>query len=151
MAPQTNLTDLARRFADSLNRRDLDALSELPRDDYINHNPYVSAEPGAGGAVSFFEQWLEAIPDSNVVCEDAIGVGTLEEGTVVGRFSYIGTFTNPLLGFPPTHKRIVMRSIDIWRVREGKFAEHWDELNTADLFSQLEGAEPQPRTGAAAP
>ncbi len=27
-------------------------------------------------------------------------------------------------------------------------AEHWDELNTADWFAQLQGAEPQPRTGA---
>jgi len=151
MAPESNLTDLARRFADSLNRRDLDALSDLPRDDYINHNPFVSAEPGAGGAVSFFEQWLEALPDTKVVCEDAIAVGSLEEGTVVGRFSYMGTFTKPLLGFAPTGKPVVMRSIDIWRVRNGKFAEHWDELNTADLFAQLEGAEPQARTGAAAP
>ncbi|HEY7136254.1 MAG TPA: ester cyclase [Acidimicrobiia bacterium] len=151
MAPDTNLTDLAHRFADSLNRRDLGALSTLPRDDYINHNPFVSAEPGAGGAASFFEQWLDALPDTEVVCEDAIAVGTLDEGTVVGRFTYMGTFKKPLLGFAPTGKRIVMRSIDIWRVEHGKFAEHWDELNTADLFAQLEGSEPQPRTGAAAP
>ena len=74
MAPDTNLTDLAHRFADSLNRHDLGALSTLPRDDYVNHNPFVSAEPGAGGALSFFEQWLEALPDTKVVCEDAIAV-----------------------------------------------------------------------------
>ena len=49
---------------------------------------------------------------------------------------------------PPTGKRVVMRSIDIWRVRDGRLAEHWDELNTADWFAQLQGAEPQPRTGA---
>ena len=151
MAPETALTDLARRFADSLNRRDLDALSALPRDNYVNHNPFVSAEPGAEGALSFFEEWLEALPDTKVVCEDAIAVGTLEEGTVVGRYTYMGTFTKPLMGFAPTGKRIVMRSIDIWRVRDGKFTEHWDELNTADFFGQLEGADPQPRTGAAAP
>jgi len=41
-----------------------------------------------------------------------------------------------------------MRTIDIWRVRDSRFAEHWDELNTADWFAQLQGAEPQPRTGA---
>jgi predicted ester cyclase len=151
MATETSLTDLARRFADSLNRRDLDELSALPRGDYVNHNPFVSAEPGPGGALSFFEQWLEALPDTEVVCEDAVAVGTLEEGTVVGRYTYMGTFEHPLLGFAPTGKRIVMRSIDIWRVRHGKFVEHWDELNTADLFAQLEGAEPQPRTGAAVP
>jgi hypothetical protein len=32
-----------------------------------------------------------------------------------------------------------MRSIDIWRVEDGR--EHWDELNTLDIFSQV-GAVP---------
>jgi len=30
-----------------------------------------------------------------------------------------------------------MRSIDIWRTRNGEFAEHWDELNLLDLFQQI--------------
>ena len=30
-----------------------------------------------------------------------------------------------------------MHSIDIWRVRDGLFAEHWDELNTLELFQQM--------------
>jgi hypothetical protein len=34
-----------------------------------------------------------------------------------------------------------MRSIDIWRVEDGRFVEHWDELNTLDIFSQV-GAVP---------
>ena len=79
-----------------------------------------------------------------------IAVGTPENGTVVGRYTYLGTFTNPIMGIPPTGRRVVMRSVDIWRVRDGRFAEHWDELNTADWFAQLQGAEPQQRTGAAA-
>jgi predicted SnoaL-like aldol condensation-catalyzing enzyme len=41
----------------------------------------------------------------------------------------------------------VMRSIDIWTVRDGRFVEHWDELNTADWFAQLQGEPAQPRTG----
>jgi hypothetical protein len=76
--------------------------------------------------------------------------GTPSNGSLVGRFTYVGTFTNPIFGIPATGKRVVMRSIDIWRVRNGRLAEHWDELNTADWFAQLQGAEPQTRTGAAA-
>jgi predicted SnoaL-like aldol condensation-catalyzing enzyme len=34
-----------------------------------------------------------------------------------------------------------MRSIDIWRVEDGRFVEHWDELNALDIFSQV-GAVP---------
>jgi hypothetical protein len=30
-----------------------------------------------------------------------------------------------------------MRSIDIWRVDDGRFVELWDELNTLDIFTQV--------------
>jgi predicted SnoaL-like aldol condensation-catalyzing enzyme len=41
-----------------------------------------------------------------------------------------------------------MHSIDIWRVSDGLLAEHWDELNTLELFQQI-GAIPP--LGAATP
>ena len=147
---QTNgeLTDLAHEFADSLSRHDAEHLRTLLQPDYINHNPYVAPVPGPDSAVSFFKDWLQAFPDGEVVCEEALAAGTPSAGRVVGRFTYTGTFTNSMMGMPPTGKRVVMRSIDIWRVSDGRLAEHWDELNTADWFAQLQGADPQPRTGA---
>jgi hypothetical protein len=30
-----------------------------------------------------------------------------------------------------------MRSIDIWRVENGEFVEHWDELNLLDVFQAI--------------
>jgi predicted SnoaL-like aldol condensation-catalyzing enzyme len=30
-----------------------------------------------------------------------------------------------------------MRSFDIWRVADGEFAEHWDELDYLEVFQQL--------------
>jgi predicted SnoaL-like aldol condensation-catalyzing enzyme len=36
-----------------------------------------------------------------------------------------------------TGRPIEMRSIDIWRVQGGEFAEHWDELNLLEVFQQL--------------
>ena len=29
------------------------------------------------------------------------------------------------------------RSIDIWRVEDGSFVEHWDELNILDMLRQI--------------
>ena len=64
-----------------------------------------------------------------------------EDGdTLIGRFRYSGTFTHPLLGYVPTGQTIEMRSIDIWRVKDGLLAEHWDELNTLDVFVQMGAA-----------
>jgi predicted pyridoxine 5'-phosphate oxidase superfamily flavin-nucleotide-binding protein len=33
-----------------------------------------------------------------------------------------------------------LRSIDIWRVQDGKFVEHWDELNLLEVFQQMGAA-----------
>ena len=43
--------------------------------------------------------------------------------------------------YPATENAFAMRSIDIWRFEDGRFVEHWDELNTLDIFSQV-GAVP---------
>ena len=144
------LTDLANGFVDRLNQHDAESLRDLLDAAYMNHNPFVSDVPGPDSAIGFFTDWLAAFPDARVICEDALATGTASDGSLVGRFTYLGTFTSPIFGIPPTGKRVVMRSIDIWRVRDGRLAEHWDELNTADWFAQLQGAEPQPRTGATA-
>ena len=56
-------------------------------------------------------------------------------------YRYEGTHTGNFLGYPATENAFAMRSIDIWRFEDGRFVEHWDELNTLDIFSQV-GAVP---------
>ena len=56
---------------------------------------------------------------------------------VVGRYRYEGTHTGNFLGYAATGNAFAMRSIDIWRVEDGRFIEHWDELNTLDIFIQV--------------
>src|SRR5215475_3992170 len=97
-----NLRDLADGFAAALNDHDVDALRALIHPDYVNHNPYVANVTGPDSAVSFFSDWLAAFPDAEVICEDTVAVGTLSEGTVVGRYTYLGTFSNPIFGLAPT-------------------------------------------------
>jgi predicted ester cyclase len=61
---------------------------------------------------------------------------------VVGRFVYRGTHSGEFMGIPASGRSVEMRSIDIWRVADGMFVEHWDELNTLQFFQQI-GALPQ--------
>ena len=68
---------------------------------------------------------------------------------VVGRFVYRGTHTGDFMGIPASGNAVEMRSIDIWRVEDGVFAEHWDEINAMELFQQM-GALP-PLGGPGAP
>ena len=126
---------LAYAFARSLTERGAAAYAALLHPQYVNHNAY--AAPGKAGSVAvFFGGFLPALPDFQVTAEAVFEDG----GTLIGRFRYSGTFLAPLMGYAPTGKRVELRSIDIWRVRDGLLAEHWDELNTLDFFEQLGAA-----------
>src|SRR5262249_7737608 len=133
---------LGHLYAEILNGRDAARFVELVAPDYVNHNPYV--EQGLAGVVGFFSHWLEAFPDTEVTVEDIIAA----DDKVVGRYTYRGTHSGTFMGYPPTGKSVSMRSIDIWRVENGRFVEHWDELNTLEVFQQIGAAKitPPPST-----
>ena len=126
-----SLQTLAFKFAEALNTKNVDLFDTFIAPDYVNHNSYVA--PGLAGVKAFFTGWLAVFPDTQVQVEDSLTTGD----KVVGRYTYTATHTGTFLGIPATGNRITMRSIDIWCVRDGKFIEHWDELNLLEVFQQL--------------
>lgn len=127
---------LGHLFAEIVNGRDLERFDELVARDYINHNPY--AEQGLDGVKKVFGAILRGVPDLKVTADD---VFTSQDGTrVVGRYRYEGTHTGDFMDYPASGSAFRMRSIDIWRVADGRFVEHWDELNTLETFLQIGAA-----------
>jgi predicted ester cyclase len=62
----------------------------------------------------------------------------IEEGDrISARFTYNGTCDKAFMGYQPNSTAVQMRSIDIWRVKNGKLIEHWDELNLLEVFQQI--------------
>jgi steroid delta-isomerase-like uncharacterized protein len=122
---------LATRYLKGLNEHDPDAVDGFLAVDYTNHNAFVADGREANRA--FWSTFFTAFPDIEATMDDLVVV----EDRVVGRFTYRGTHAGPLYGVPPTGKAIEMRSIDIWRTKNGKFVEHWDELNYLELFQQI--------------
>ncbi len=127
---------LAYQFAQSLTERDQTRYAAILHPDYVNHNAY--AAPGKTGSVAvFFEGFVPAMPDLLVTVE-----GVFEDGeNLIARVKYTGTFKHPLMGYAPNGRKLEMRSIDIWRVKDNLLFEHWDELNTLDLFMQMGAAQ----------
>ena len=134
----TTSRSLADGFATTLSDHDLDAFASLIHEDYVNHNRY--AEPGKAGVIAVFGHFLDAFEDFRVEVDDVIVAGD----TLVGRYTYRGRHTATFMGVPASGNEIEMHSIDIWRVSDGRLAEHWDELNTLELFHQI-GAIPELR------
>lgn len=133
--------ELAERFAQTLTDHDLAGFAELLHPDYVNHNRF--AQPGKDGSVAVFAAFLDAFEGFRVDTDDVLEAGD----SLVGRYTYRGRHTGEFLGIPPSGAEIEMHSIDIWRVSDGQLVEHWDELNTLDIFTQIGALAPlgQPR------
>jgi steroid delta-isomerase-like uncharacterized protein len=122
---------LADAYVTMLNEHDPDLVDRFVAPDYRNHNAFVA--DGREANRQFWTGFFHALPDLTVTMEDLVISGD----RVVGRFVYRGTHAGELMGIPATGRRVEMRSIDIWRVQDGMFVEHWDELNTLQLLEQL--------------
>jgi predicted ester cyclase len=79
------------------------------------------------------------IPDLRVTIEELVAEGD----KVAVRRSYEGTHRGELLGIPPTGKQVRIGGISIFRLTEGKIAEHWEQLDRLALMQQL-GVIPAP-------
>ena len=113
-------------------RHDLSRLDGYMRDDYIQHNPDV--KQGKAGFVEFFEETFRAIPDFKYTLKKMVA-----EGDIVMAYSTTsGTHTGGAwLGKKATGNKLNINVVDIFRVQDGKIAEHWDVADTFNLFKQV--------------
>jgi steroid delta-isomerase-like uncharacterized protein len=133
---------LAEAFVRMLNSHNPDLVDSFLATDYRNHNFIV--DDGREANRQFWASFFKALPDLTATMEDLVISGD----RVVGRFVYRGTHLGEFMGIPASGRPVEMRSIDIWRVADGLFVEHWDELNTLEFFQQL-GVLPQFALGGA--
>ena len=122
---------LAETFLEMLNTHDPDLVDRFVGETYVNHNPFVG--DGREANRRFWTAFFAALPDLRGTMEDLVISGD----RVVGRFVYRGTHTGGFMGIPASGNPVEMRSIDIWRVKDGMFVEHWDELNLMQMFQQM--------------
>jgi steroid delta-isomerase-like uncharacterized protein len=128
--------DLAEIYVEMLNTHAPDLVDRFVAEDYVNHNAAVA--DGREANRQFWAGFFAALPDLSATMEDLVISGD----RVVGRLVYRGTHMGALMGIPASGNAVQMRSIDIWRVQDGMFVEHWDELNLMEVFQQV-GALPQ--------
>ena len=59
---------------------------------------------------------------------------------VVERSSAVATHRAPLMGEQPTNKQVRWTEVHIYRIRDGKIAEHWVEWAVLELLKQIGAA-----------
>lgn len=112
----------------------LAAFDELIDDSFINHTAPAGMPPGRDGMIRFILEVLRpAFPDLRVEIYDQVAEGD----KVVTRKAFHATHSGPFMGIPATGKIIRFPVIDIVRLRDGKYIEHWGIRDTHSVLQQI--------------
>lgn len=137
MTTEANKALLRRYKTGILNTRDIDGLDQVAAPGYLDHAAFPGQAPGLEGLKQRAATLFLAL-DPQWTIHDAIA----ENDLVVLRWSLAGTHRGEFADILPTGKTFVLRGIDMYRVQDGKIAEHW---NVVDMFGfcQQVGALPR--------
>ena len=140
MSPEQNKA-LVRQFVDEIfNRGNVGIADELMSSDFVEHEELPPGVPsGRDGVKQMTVMLRSAFPDFRATIEDMVAEGD----KVVLRMTWTGTHKGEFMGVPPTGKSVSFGVIDVLRVAEGKFVEHWGQMDSMSLMQQL-GAIPEP-------
>ena len=124
---------LLERYVAAVNAHDTAPFPQLFTASYLQHSG--RSPSGLAAQIENFKRIIASMPDVKLKVEDCIVSGD----KVVARTTYSATHTQTIRGIAPTGKAFSFRTIDIWRVEDGKFAEHWDLTDAAEVFAKLRG------------
>ncbi|MER5860225.1 ester cyclase [Streptomyces sp900105245] len=137
MSQQTNIAAQT-AFGEAVVAGDLDALDAIVAPDAVDHNPAPGQGPGPDGYKAMFGELRSAFPDLHVQVEHLMA--TDDELA----FAYIitGTHLGPLMGRPPTGRKVSYRGMQISRFDgDGKLVERWGSSDELGMLRQLGLAE----------
>jgi len=120
------------------------ALERFVSGDFVEHNPNVPAD--LEGRKRFVAALLAGFSDYRAEVQELIAEGDI----VVARVRWTGTQDGPFLSRPATGNRLSFSTADFYRVKDGKFVEHWDVVDSLPRAIAL-GLVPAPKPAAPAP
>ena len=110
-----------------------DLAEEFVSADYLDHEAPPGTPPGPDGANAVL-RWLRgAFNDLTYEVHDAFGAGD----RVAVRLTTRGTHTGEFMGKPATGRSFQMEAIHIYRVENGRIAEHWAKRDDVALAHQI--------------
>lgn len=126
---------VVRRFnQEVIEQGNADSFNALMDENFINRSAPSGMDNGPQGMIWFFNEVLRpAMPDLKVVIHNQVAEGDM----VTTRKTISGTQTGSLLGAPASGKGVIIEVIDIVRVKDGRYIEHWGITTLPDLLVTL--------------
>ena len=110
------------------------SMEEILANDVINHSALAGMNNGKESFYFFLKNVLhKSFSDLKVEILDQVA----ERDLVTTRKRIHAVHTGEINGIAPSHKPVEINIIDIIRLRDGKYAEHWGMSNFSEVIAWL--------------
>ncbi|MDQ3931852.1 MAG: ester cyclase [Actinomycetota bacterium] len=133
MSTAANKALVLRFYQQVFNGRQLALIDQMAIQEYDEHDPLPGQRGGRDGLKDRVSMLVEGLTPTFTV-EDVIAEGD----RVVVRWTNRGTHVGAFLGIPPTGRAFEFAGIDIYRLEQGRMAEHWHAIDQLTLLQQLD-------------
>lgn len=139
MSTEQNKALIRRLFEEGVNQNKPGVLDELLAPDFVIYDSPLGTVRGPAEFHKLFETFRKSFPDLHVTFEQEFADGDY----VIHRGYATATHKGEFQGIPPTGKQVKVKTLDIWRVENGKAVENWVQMDMLGLMQQL-GVVPTP-------
>lgn len=133
MTVESNKQVVIRFNREFLEKGNLGILDEIISDDFINHTAPGNMPRDINGMIQFVKILHQGFPDLRVEIHEQIG----ENDLVSSRKTIHGTHLGEIMGHQATGKKVTMSVMDIVRVKNGKYTDHWGQNNIMQIIAEL--------------
>jgi len=122
----------------ALSGADWPLLDTIVADDFVEHELVPGVPPTREGLKQKYDLLHTGFADLAFRVEDLVVSGD----RVAARVGVSGTHTGPMLGREPSGRTFAVTSVGIFRLADGRIAEHWGVFDQIGMLMQL-GAFPR--------
>jgi steroid delta-isomerase-like uncharacterized protein len=124
---------LVRRFIDEIFvQGSIDAVDELVTEDFIGHASETD-DPGPEALKAAIRRVSTGLAESTMTIHDVIA----EADRIAVRLTSHAVQVGEFMGLAPSGRAFTIGEIHIFRIRDGKVAEHWHEADFVGMLRQL--------------
>jgi steroid delta-isomerase-like uncharacterized protein len=134
---QENKQAVLRFNKEFLEQGNMQSFQELVSADVVNHVAPPGTPAGPESMRYFIIEVLrKGFPDIRVEIFDQIAEGDKVTTRKVLHATHTGTF----MGIPPSNKKVAIHVIDIIKLKDGKYTDHWGMSNLTDIVKEISGS-----------
>ncbi len=133
MSTEENKKIVLRFNKEFLEQGNTEVLKEIVDENFTNHTAAANFPKDVNGLIQFVSMLHKGFSDMRIDIHEQIGEGDV----VATRKTIHAIHTGEIMGHAPSGKKVTMNVLDMVRLKDGKYIDHWGRNDVMQVIQSL--------------